>query len=156
MIMKKIFAILAVAVSVTTILSCDKFEDGRPAKDVRQEFNRMYPDAWDVEWEYDGVYWEVNFETGSRPHGIDHEAWYDKDGTWIQTKTEISYNAVPQAIKDYLTASEYGKGSLADQSVDFVETTGENYYVFEVYHEGREVSVTVTENGKVYLGGLYY
>ncbi len=154
--MKKIFAILAVAVSLMTIVSCDKFEDGRPSKDVRSEFNRMYPEARDVEWEYDGLYWEVSFETGSRPNVIDHEAWYDMDGNWVRTKSEIPYTAVPQEIIGYFTASQYGNARLEDHTVDFIESPTEVCYVFDIYYEGRETGVIVTGEGKVYLAEVYY
>ncbi len=154
--MKKIFAILAAA-SLLAFASCDKYEDGRPSKDVRSEFNRMYPDAWDVEWEYDGVYWEVNFETGSRPNGIDHEAWFDMSGNWLGTKTELLMAAVPQNIKDFLAASkEYANAQIADMTVDYYETPAENFYRFEIYLLGIESLVDVTEDGKVTPPHLFY
>ncbi len=147
---------MAAAAALFIIGSCDKYDDGRPAKDVRSEFANMYPDAWDVEWEYDGLYWEVSFETGKRPNGTEHEAWYDMSGNWIQTKTELAYTAVPQKIKDYLSASEYGNMKLESHFVDFYETTNGNYYRFDIHLDGREAEVDVTEDGKVSLAGYDY
>ena len=57
-----IFAVAAIA--ALTLLSCEKYEDGKPAKSVRSEFAEMYPDARDVEWEAEAGYWKVSFETG--------------------------------------------------------------------------------------------
>lgn len=83
--MKRIVIFAAIAAALMTTASCDRYDDGRPDKNVRSEFARMYPDAFDVEWEWDGKYWNVSFETGTRPNGIEHEAWYDTDGNWIKT-----------------------------------------------------------------------
>lgn len=147
--MKRIMMILTVAVTFLTVMSCDKYEDGRPSKDVRKEFERMYPDARDVEWEYQGAYWEVSFETGSRPDVKEHTAWYDKDANWIQTKTEIFLSEVPQAIKDYLAASEYGTGQFEDNDAEFYETQSGNFYRFDMRYGGVEMEVDVNENGEV-------
>ena len=142
-----IFACLAAAVFV----SCDKYEDGKPSKDVRSEFNRMYPDARDVEWEYQGAYWEVSFETGSRPDETDHTAWYDKNGAWIQTCTEVFLSAVPLEILNYLKASGYGTGQFEDNDAEYFDTPAGNFYWFDLRYEGQKIDVDVTEDGKVFL-----
>lgn len=146
--MKKIMILAAVVAAM--MISCDKYEDGRPQKDVRSEFKSMYPDAFDVEWGWEGTYWEVSFETGSRPDGTEHEALYDADGNWIQTKTEIFVSSVPQDIKDYLTADPvYGSASLADNEADYFQTPSGNFYRFSVRLDGRTAEVDVKENGEV-------
>ena len=38
--MKKLMMILACAVAMMTV-ACEKYDDGRPSKDVRNEFNNM-------------------------------------------------------------------------------------------------------------------
>ncbi len=154
--MKRIFAILMMAVSLTALGSCDRYEDGRPDKGTIKGFKDMYPDAWDVEWEYDGLYWEVSFETGKRPNGTEHTAWYDGSGNWVKTKTEMAYTAVPQKIKDFLSASEYGSYRLEDHFVDFYETRDGNFYRFDILREGRETEIDVTEDGKVSFAGYDY
>ncbi len=154
--MKRIFTLIAITVSLVTMFSCDKFEDGRPSRTAIREFEKMYPDAWDVEWEYEGLYWEVSFETGKRPDGTEHSAWFDESGNWVMTKTEMAYSAVPQKVKDFLAASEYGTARLEDHWVDFYETPDGNFYRFDILVDGREREVDVTEDGKVSLAGLYY
>lgn len=147
--MKRIMMILAVVAAFFATVSCDRYEDGRPSKDVRNEFNRMYPDAWDVEWEYDGMQWEVSFETGSRPNGVEHTAWYETDGTWVQTKTDILLSKVPQNIKDYLMASEYASAQFDDNDAEYFETPTGNFYRFDMRVNGGEIDVDVTEDGEV-------
>ncbi len=154
--MKKIFAVLAFAAAVFTMASCEKYEDGRPDRGTIREFEQMYPDAWDIEWEFEGLYWEVSFETGKRPNGIEHTAWYDMSGNWVMTKTELPFMSVPQEIKDYLAASEFGNNRLEDHFVDFYETVKGNYYRFDIYLDGREVEVDVHLDGKVALAGYDY
>jgi hypothetical protein len=86
--MKKILYVLgAVAIAFVAVM-CEKYDDGIPPKVVRTEFARMYPDAWDVEWEYQAGLWKVSFETGNRPHGTDYEAWYDSEGNWVDTHVD--------------------------------------------------------------------
>ncbi len=156
--MKRIVAIIAIAAAMVTIASCEKYENGRPSKDVRSEFERMYPDAWDVEWEMDygmqETYWEVSFETGKRPNGIDHTAWYDMNGRWVATETDILLNAVPQHVKDALTA-EYVEMLLEDHEIEYYETPDGNFYRFDIYNHGIEIKVDVTEKGEVSVAGNF-
>ena len=87
--MKRFMIIIAVAVAFAAAGACEKYDDGKPSRSVRAEFERMYPDAWDVEWEYQGDVWEVSFETGTRPNGIEYKAWFDMDGNWIDTVKDM-------------------------------------------------------------------
>lgn len=149
--MKRFVMISVVAAAVMMVLSCEKYEDGRPAKDVRSEFARMYPDAWDVEWERTGgEYWVVSFETGRRPDGTERKAWFDKGGVWIQTVTEVPLSDVPQDIKNYLQESEYGTAHFDDNDVEYFEMqSGDDFYRFDLVMGGREIEVDVNSNGEV-------
>lgn len=147
--MKRIMMIISAVMLLGAVVSCEKYEDGKPVKDVRAEFARMYPDAWDVEWEYKGTIWEVSFETGTRPNGTDRQAWYDMDGNWVQTVTDVFIVSVPQNIKDYLKASEFASGQFADDDADYIEKPDGNFYRFDIRFDGKEIEVDVTEDGKV-------
>lgn len=138
--------------------SCERYEDGIPSKDVRTEFARMYPDAWDVEWErYGKDQWVVSFETGRRHEGTDRKAWYDKDGNWIRTVTDVFLADVPQNIKNYLQESEYGGGVFEDNDAEYFEvSTGEDFYRFDLVIGGREIEVDVNMNGVVSQAGYGY
>jgi hypothetical protein len=149
--MRRYFMILAVAVAAMALFSCEKYEDGRPAKDVRTEFNKMYPGAKDVEWEGWGGNWLVSFETGTPPNDIDHEAWYDAAGNWLRTETEIFANALPQSVKDALAGSEYASAAIDGNDIVYVETPQGNWYRLELNLGGLEIHVDVTEDGEVSL-----
>ena len=152
--MKRFFMIAAVAVASMALLSCEKYEDGKPAKDVRAEFKEMYPDAKDVEWEGNGGFWVVSFETGTPPDEVDHEAWYDKEGNWVRTETEILANALPQSVKDALAGSEYATAVIDNNDIVYVETPTGNFYRLELNMGGLEIHVDVTADGKVSLSNI--
>lgn len=147
--MKKIiFVLAAVALAGLTLVSCDKYEDGRPDRDVRSEFNKMYPDAKDVEWEADQGYWKVSFETGTPPDVTEHEAWYDEYGTWVRTETELSAKDLPQFVKDAIS-KETASAIFENADIEYVETPKENYYKVEIEVRGYKLHYTVTEKGEV-------
>lgn len=148
--MKRIMLIIAVALAALAMLSCEKYEDGRPSKDVRKEFSRMYPDASDVEWEWTGAYWEVSFETGKRPYVTEHEACYEKDGKWLRTTTEMLLSAVPDEIREILAGyAEYGDAPFADEDVYHVQTQTGEFYRFTLRVGSIEVKVDVHPDGQV-------
>lgn len=153
--MKRLFVLLALAVGVLAMSSCDEYDDGvRPSKSIRNQFESMYPNAKDVEWDREGYYWKVSFETGSLMSRTDHEAWYDNNGTWLRTETDMYLSAVPQDILDYLKASEYASAIIEDNDVDYVETPQGNYYKFDVIFGGIELSIKVDEDGNVGIAGI--
>ena len=152
--MKKLALLMVIAASVFAVISCDEYEDGKPSSSVLDRFENMYPGAWDVEWEREGIYWEVSFDTGSYPNQTEHTAWFKSDGTWVRTETDIHVSAVPDAIKGFLQNSEYASALLEDNEVDYIQTPDGNYYQFELIYNGARVKVNVTEDGKISLAGL--
>lgn len=150
--MKRFFIIMVAALTALSFSSCEKYEDGRPAKSVRNTFKDMYPDAHDVEWELQGAYWNVSFETGSRLNGIDHEAWYDKSGNWVATETEVYLNEVPETVKTALSTSEFGNYGFSDNDAEFWQTPETEFYRFDL--QGN-VNVDVTVNGEVSRSTFY-
>lgn len=149
--MKRIFGIAAVAFAVILTGSCEKYEDGRPEKSVRNEFSQMYPDAKDIEWDREHSWWTVSFETGTAPNRTEHEAWYDLNGQWIRTETDMRLSAVPERIMGFLSASEYGSASFEDNDAEFIQTPSGNYYRFDLLHSGVDIYIDVSEAGKVTL-----
>lgn len=150
--MKKIITLFLIAVLGLGSVSCNKFDDGRPSSGLREKFEKMYPDAHDIEWEWEGIFWEVSFEIGVGENEVEYEAYYFNTGEWIGTMTEIALAAVPQKIVDYLQGSEeYGSVTFADFEVEFWQTLEFNYYRFTVWHEGRQVQLDVSETGQIAL-----
>lgn len=142
-----IISVLIVGITAAAAVSCDRYEDGRPAKVVRKEFARMFPDARDVEWEAEDGLWKVSFEIGTGVAKTDYEAWYDVEGVWMRTAKDLFPSAVPQEIKEILNASEYGSAMIDD--VEYVQTPDEEFYHFELKLAANEVYVDVYADGRV-------
>ena len=147
--MKRILAFTVMAVAALSLLSCEKYEDGKPSKDVRTEFKDMYPDARDVEWEAERGLWQVSFETGTPPAVKEHEAWYDANGNWIRTETDILASELPRSVKDALAASEYASATLLPDEIEYVTTPAGDYYSLELMFNGVKIRLNVTEGGEV-------
>lgn len=147
--MKRILAFTVMAVAALSLLSCEKYEDGKPSKDVRTEFKDMYPDARDVEWEAERGLWQVSFETGTPPAVEEHEAWYDANGNWIRTETDILASELPQSVKDAIAASEYASAVILHDDIEYVTTPDGDYYSLELMYNGVKIRLNVTEGGEV-------
>ena len=152
--MKRIILTVILAVSAMTLFSCEKYEDGKPVKSVREAVAEMDPDARDVEWDMELTGWKVSFETGTPPDVKESEAWYDRNGNWLRTETDLLASALPQVVKDALATSEYASAVLDAGDVEFVETPDGNFYQLEVILKGLEVKLKVSEDGKISLSGL--
>jgi hypothetical protein len=126
-------------------MSCDIYDDGIPPKAVRAEFKAMYSGVRDVEWEREGQNWFVSYEIGH----IECESLYAPDGTWLMSEQDMAYADVPQRIKDYLAASQYGSLRLDDNTVEYYKMPDGNFYRFELEDNGRDIEVDVTANGVV-------
>lgn len=149
--MKRILSFILMLTAATLLLSCEKYEDGKPLKNVRNAFSEMYPGARDVEWDAENGYWVVSFELGTPPNVKECEAWYDVDANWLRTETDLVDSALPQSIKDAIAASEYASALLSAGDVDYVETPDGNFYELEVNLNGLEIRLKVSEDGKVSL-----
>lgn len=147
--MKRILIVIAAMSALLTAVSCDKYEDGRPSKEIRQLFAEMYPDAKDVEWEAEKGYWKVSFETGTAPAIMESEAWYDAAGNWVRTETDILPSSVPEEIKTILGSSEYGSAMIDE--VEYVQTPDEEFYQFSLSLAGLPVYINVYKDGRVAL-----
>ena len=146
------FMLILTVVSTFVVMACDMYDDGFPPKAARNEFKKMYSNAKDVEWDREGAYWSVSFETGTMSNRIDHEAVFDASGKWVLTETETYLSSVPQSVKDALAASpEYGNLRFDDNEVKFFQTPSGDFYRFDLEKDGRDVDVDVTVDGKVSL-----
>lgn len=140
--------------SVMSLQSCEKYEDGKPVKSVRDAFAEMYPSARDVEWERELSYWKVSFELGTYPDVKECDAWYGQNANWIRTETDILESALPQFVKDALTNSEYAAAVLDAGDIKYVETPEGNFYQLEVLLKGLEIKLKVTEDGNISLSDV--
>lgn len=119
--------ILSVAVFAAVFTSCDDDHRFSASPEVTKTFNSMYPNASRIEWEQEGSYTvaEFNFK------GLESEAWFESNGTWVVTESDISYAAVPEEVKTTFEASEYKNWKKED--VNLLERRDlDNIYIIEV------------------------
>ena len=68
---------------------------------VRQAFETMFPGATHVEWDKEFSTYKAEFYH----EGHEKEAQFDHAGTWMRTKTKLSYSDVPAPVIE--AAREY-------------------------------------------------
>lgn len=113
-----------------------------PAKNITDAFKTKYPSAKRVEWEMKSTYHVAEFRVGN----IETEAWFDKNGTWVMTESDIPFNSLPVVIRNNFSAGEHGKWRVED--VDKLERVGmEAVYIIEVEQGEQEIDLHYLENG---------
>lgn len=124
--------------------SCNQRGKYRPETKVTTSFSAKYPKASRVEWEQEKGYQVAEFHE----KGVECKAWFNNDGKWIMTKSDLKYNALPAAIRSDVEKGEYS-GWKKDE-VDKIERAGMSaIYVLELKKEGREAELYYTENGEL-------
>lgn len=164
--MKRILFIVALTTAVMTMSSCNKYDGYALSDAVRQNSKLMPPksvtddmpqeklqipeNARDVEWEKEGSLWVLSYDYGRGEGRKEVDVYFDADGIWLMTKTDMSMKEVPQFIKEYVTSSDiYGTARFSDRDAELIETPSGNSYVFEVLLDMREIDIEVTEDGDI-------
>lgn len=110
---------------------------------VRTAFTAQYPTAIEVEWEIKGGKYNVEFRLGAN----EVEAWYNTDGGWIRSETELYASQLPQAVSAYVV-SNYPSFQIDDCS--FVEMPSGSFYLIELEKKGSpDVYLKLSANGEV-------
>ena len=164
--MKRILIIAAIAAAAMTMSSCNKYDGYALSEAVRQNSKMMPPksvadempadklqipdDARDVEWEKEGPYWVLSYDLGRGADKKEVDVYFDADGAWVMTKTDLHIKDVPQYIKDFVTnSSQYAGARFSDHDAEYVEKPSGNSYLLELIINGYEIDVEVTEDGDI-------
>lgn len=127
--------------SMFAFSSC-KSDNYVPAKEIVKAFKAKYPTAKRVEWEVKNTFQVAEFHLGT----IEAEAWFDNNGTWVMTESDIPFRSLPAVIRNSFETSEYAKWKVED--VDKLERAGmETIYIIEVELGEQEVDLHYLENG---------
>lgn len=121
--------------------SCNNDDDDLSLADVpqavRTAFENEFSNTANLKWETktvsQGQYYKAEFNNRS-DNNYKTEVWYNADGAWYMTETEMPYSAIPQAIKTSFESSEY-KDWKRDNEVERIERAGaatEVIYIIEV------------------------
>ena len=135
---------MAIACGSFAFTACDDDDDNRIAPDsvVTKAFDSLYPNAQRVSWEYEDGFVKAEFYTGR----YESEAWFDHQGNWFLTETDIPYESLPEAVKSSFESGTYANWRIED--VDMLERpeTG-TVYVIDVESGERDVDLRYMDNG---------
>lgn len=142
---KFFFLVLAVC-GLFVGTACDDDNDDKrytPDSAITKAFAEKYPDAQRISWETKHGYEVADFYLGNQ----DTEAWFDNQGNWIFTETEIPLSIVPAAIREDIAAGPYAQWRIKNE-VDKVERPdAPTLYILEVEKGEQEMDLYYTENG---------
>ena len=99
--MKTRFWILVMMMCVTVVTFSACSDDDNDDKSINvpeavaQALKQKYPSATDVEWEQKGSYYVADCWLDSKDSNI----WFDANGNWWMTESEIYWNDVPGAVQ---------------------------------------------------------
>src|SRR6266699_5151606 len=95
--MKKLF-FMVVATGIVALSACgQKLKDSQVPAAAKTAFEKKYPGAkgsWDKE--------DANYEVNFKQEGKAMSAVIDKNGTIVETETDIPVTDLPKTIQDYM------------------------------------------------------
>lgn len=143
--MKKYFFIPALIFTIFFAQGCDDNDDlSTPDgnKNVENIFKERYPNATHTEWEKKGEYWVADFWQD----GKEVEAWFTVSGTWHQAETDITYAALPEAVKTAFQTGDYKDWRVED--VDMIERNNEEtFYLLDVERGNQDYDLSYAPDG---------
>ena len=138
------FALISLGIVLTT--SCKDDDEDVAANKVKTEvmtaFQEMYPNV-NAMWEVERGMYKAEFYS----NGCEVEAWYQMDGTWVMTVTDLHVSMLPAAVADRVK-TDYPDRYIDD--CDLVEKPTEKYYQLELDKQGAaDIYVKISENGDI-------
>lgn len=140
--MKAKLVMLLFAFSAVFFVACSDDDDYIPDRSVVDAFTAKYPDAKTVSWEKKTDYKVAEFILNNH----ESEAWFDTQGNWFMTETDIRFEELPLAIQEKHVLGEYANWHVDD--VDMIERYNtETIYVVEVEKGDQEVELIYAMDG---------
>ncbi|WP_156140720.1 PepSY-like domain-containing protein [Sporocytophaga myxococcoides] len=113
---------------------------------VRNSFYELYPNMFVYEWELEKK--ENVYEAEFMNKGIEMEAIFRPDGSYIGTEIDIKLEDMPPDVKKAFSHSEYAKWKLEDTE-EFKKKEGEKLYIIEVEKKKKKVKLYYSKDGKL-------
>ncbi len=95
-------------------------------KAIQATFKKQYPDAGKPMWEEENGRYEATYKQDNKDVSVS----YNIDGTVFQTETEISPEALPQGVRNYVMTQLEDK--KITEATRIVTTSGHTSYEAEV------------------------
>ena len=137
--------LLLIATLSSGFTACNDDDDVAPQNvkaEVMATFQQMFPNV-NAHWEMERGKYKAEFFN----NGNEVEAWFQIDGTWVRTKTDLRIDQLPVAIRERIAADYVG---YYIDDADFIETPAETYYLIEIERQGgMEVYLKMNEAGEI-------
>ena len=140
--MKKIVLILSVILITSTYSFAQKESADKVPAVVKQAFLKKHPKATEAKWEMEKKNYEVNFIL----NGTKMSCNFDAKGKWIETETVITFETLPNEVKETVNSS-FGDYKRIETSK--VETAKEVLYEVELTKGKERLELQFTKDGKV-------
>ena len=141
--MKKIIVLLAVILIACTSAFAQKIPSEKVPAAVKQAFKKQFAKATSAKWEMENNDYEVHFKLD----GTDGSANFDATGKWLETETEIKFEALPVAVKAKITKTFAGYKA---GETNKVETPDKGIlYEVELSKGTEKIEIQFTKEGEV-------
>ena len=129
---------VALVLGVIALPACgQKLNESQVPVAVKTAFQKQYPSVkatWDKE--------DANYEANFKQDGKAMSAVIDKNGTIVETETDIPVTDLPAAIQDYMKKNY--RGIKIEEAARIEKANGDVNYEAEVHHK----DIIFDANGK--------
>jgi len=135
--MKKLVIIAVVMGAIALSARSQKLNESQVPGPVKTAFEKKYPGikaSWDKE--------DTNYEANFKQNGKAMSAVIDKNGTIVETETDIPVTDLPKSVQDYMKKNY--PATKIEEAAKIVKANGDINYETEVHHK----DVIFDVNGK--------
>lgn len=131
-----------IAVFITTACDSNDERTYEPETVVQITFKNMFPNIAQVKWEPKLGYSVAEFYD----NGKEKDAWFNTDGEWLLTKTDLTYADLPDKVVNAIAGSEYTNWKKDD--ISYLERKDmEPVYIVEVEQGEQEFDLYYSPEG---------
>lgn len=117
---------LWVAAASISLAQAQKIQEKEVPGSVKTALQKQFPNAKNVKWEKE----DSNFEAGFTLNSTGYSVLLTASGSILETETEISADALPAPVKDYL--KKYYPGKKIKEAAKITDAKGVVTYEAEV------------------------
>lgn len=148
------------AAGLLLLFSVSSLAEGLPAK-VQAAFQKMYPQATDVEWNQMAGCYVAEFIMDDQ----EIDVWFDKNAQWVMTENDVeSLEKVPLPVAEAFMSSTMASMRLRDvRTITFPKRPAVIVIEVEEYNSDEEFQLFYSPDGKLQqslnvseLGGEIY
>ncbi len=139
--MKRKLFLLPLLAAALAFTACDDDDNPVIPTSVAAAFTEKYPGRSVYEWDYEHGVYKGDFYND----GAEAEAWFNPDGTWVRTETDVYPANLPEPVRTYVSTN-YPNHRIDD--ADYVETPSAVFYELELERGNkRDVHLNLSPEG---------